>query len=177
MAKRHRLSVTGKRGGLHVTRRSRLAPRFAARHMSINPFSFDGLSANRRRSRRHLRRNPAGSIAVPVLGNFELPRIPELAGGIAGFVAVKSLPSMIFPATWQKGYMRIASQGITVVGATLLANRMLGRNVGRMVLYGGLIAIGSELVGQLMVKVGVPVGVYLQPQDMGYYIQANDMQQ
>ncbi len=169
--RKHRLSVSGSRGHLRVARKSRLAPHFASSGLSINPFA--GLSANRRR-RRSLYRNPARSISVPMLGSMELPQIPELLGGVAGFVAVKSLPTMLFPANWQVGVMRIASQGITTLGVSLLANRFLGRRIGRMALYGGLIAMGSELAGQLMVKVGVPVGLYLQPQDLGYYMQPNE---
>lgn len=168
-AKRRSLSVTGRRGSLRVASGSRLAPSFARRGTMINPF------ATNRRIRRRVRRNPA--ISIPLAGRFDIPAIPELAGGIAGFVAVKSIPSMIFPANWQVGLMRVASQGITTIASSLLASRFLGKRFGKMVLTGGLIAMGTELVGQLLVKMGVPLGLYLQPQDMGYYMTEQEQAQ
>lgn len=157
--KTHRLSAFGRAGALTLSGHSRLAP--MSRGMFINP-------ARRRRSIKRYRSNPA--LALPAgLGRLEIPAINELAGGIAGFVAVKTVPTMLFPITWRTGYMKYVSEGITVVALTVIANKVMGRAVGKAVLMGGLIAIGSELAGSLLAKVGVPMNLYLTPEDMGYY--------
>jgi hypothetical protein len=156
--KARRLSVFGRPGAVSLSSFSRLAPH--SRGMHLNPA--------RSRRVRHYRSNPA--LALPAgLGRIEIPAMNELAGGVAGFIAVKAIPSMLFPVTWRSGYMKYVSAGITVVALTVIANKILGRSVGKAVLMGGLIAIGSEIAGTLLAKVGVPMNYYLSPDDMGYY--------
>lgn len=172
MAKRrggrsHRISVTGSRGSLRVARRSRLAPGFASRGTMINPFA--GFAMNRRRVRRY-KRNP--TLSLPLVGSTFIPEPVEILGGAGGFMAVKAIPTMFFPANWQVGVMKIASQGITAVGVSMLASRFLGKKIGRAVMYGGVLAIATELVGQLMLKAGLPVGYYMAPsaEGLSYYM-------
>ena len=160
--RKHRLTLRGRR----ISPISRLAPRMAG--TVVNPFAGLNPRRRKRRSIRRYRRNPA--LALPLVGRIMIPDVMEIAGGVGGFIAVKSIPQMVFPATWQVGIMRPVSQGLTAIGTSLIANRFLGKKVGKMVLYGGLIAMASELVGQLLVKAGLPLGYYLQPQDMSYYM-------
>lgn len=171
-SKTRRLSVSGRSGRVRVSPLSRLAPRSAGR--ILNPFA----STNRHRMKRKYYRNPA--LAIPLIGKVDID-LKEIGGGIAGFVLVKTVPSMVFPMNWQVGIMRIASQGLTAIVGSMLAGKFLGKRFGKMVLYGGLIALGSELAGQLLVKVGVPLaqvngmGLYLTPEQMGYYYQQTEV--
>lgn len=168
----HRLTVRGRKGSLRVSRKSRLAPSFARRGALINPLS--GFALNRRKRRTYRRNAP---LTLPLIGRIDTRTvIPEVLGLSGGFIAVKSLPQMIFPINWQVGIMGYASKGITAIVLSMVAKRVVGSRVAKYVLYGGLTAIATELIGQLMVKVGLPVGLYLTPQDMSYYMQPSELQ-
>lgn len=153
-----RLTVyRSKRGGVDISPFSRLASRSAGTH--LNPFAgFSGLSANKKRRSIRRRRNPA--LSLPLVGRIAIPDMTEVFAGSAGFIAVKSLPTMVFPANWQTGIMGYASKGITLIGVSMLSSKFLGRKVGNAVAMGGAIAIASELLGQLLVKAGMPVSLY-----------------
>ena len=170
--KAHRITVfKRKRGGVRVSPLSRLASH--SRGAFLNPIDFSGLESNRRRSRRYRRNpallsNPMGAIGGVVREVQDV--LPDTLSAVGGFVGVKVIPKYIFPANWQVGMLRYASKGITTVALTLVANQVLGKRVGRMVLVGGLVAIGTELAGELLMKVGADISDVLS---LGAYLPAD----
>lgn len=168
-----------KRGGVQTMRKHSRRIRFSGRRSLglMNPFSGMDFSENRRK--RRYNRNPAilGTIA-PALDTSTI--LPELAGGLVGFVAAKAIPTLVMPANWQSGVMKYVGQGVSTLVVSYAASKVMNKRVGKMVLYGGMIAIGTELLGGLLLKVGVPIsdvmgmGLYLSPQDMSYYMSEKD---
>jgi hypothetical protein len=153
--RRSRLTVRKSPRGVRISPRARLVKR--SRGMLLNPLSELALVNEPRRRIRRYRRNPLGFGNPALLGIETRDVLPDTLGAIGGFIGVKVIPDFIFPATWRVGLMRYGSKGLTTVGLTLLANKFLGRRFGRMVLIGGLVALGSEIAGELLVKIGLPL--------------------
>jgi len=123
----HRLSVSGRRGHVRISGRSKLAPR----------------------SRGHIL-NPAG-----IMGALTPPMdsaiITQFIGVTAGFVATRVLPKYVLPLDWQTGTKAVVGKVGTVIVTTAVAGMIFkSREIRRAVFLGGLLSLGIDLLAQAL---------------------------
>ena len=122
VGRKHRLSVHSVKGG-YRTRRSRLAPH-SSKYL-LNPI-------------------------IPSVKGL-MGMLPEIVGLTAGYVAVKVIPQYVFPVSWQTGYMKYVSKGITIIGVGAVAGIVLKKPaIQKALVIGGLLSIAVDLIGQVL---------------------------
>ena len=145
--------------------------------------------------RSRIARRMRGAMVNPRILGMALPKISgdvvnQLIGMTAGYVAVKAIPQIIFPASWRVGIMDTVSKVATVFGVTMVSGMVLrNRAMQNAILVGGLFSVAIDLlstvspiplksssVGYIMPPsnklVASNLGVYQVPENQ--YVQAEE---
>lgn len=175
MSKSHRLTVYKAKRGVKISPKARLVHKY--RGHIINPLDSIGeLALFNPRHRRHIMRykhNPLGVATNKLMGFSVVDTLPDVVACLGGFAGAKIIPSFIpVPVSWKVGIQGTAVKLATVLVLTIGANKLLGSKVAKAVFVGGLVAVGSELLGDILVKAGLPLseaislGATITPQDL-----------
>ena len=144
----HRLSVTGRRGRIRVSRKARLVRRYRGR--LLNP------------------RGMAGALAIPPIMD-----IVWLAGG--GILS-RALPTFLpLPVSMKTGFQRVIVQGVSAI---LMGNVVVGmllkqKRIGTLITMGGLVATAITVLDSYALKGRLAEGdlsVYLPESGVGAYL-------
>jgi hypothetical protein len=149
---RHRLSIFGTRGGYHISRKSRLAPRMAG--FSVNPPILKGVIPN-----------------IPEL-------LPELVGVLVGFEGVRMLPKYIIPAKWQTGIIVTVSKIVTIIVLSSVAGLVLKKPaIQKAIFVGGLMAVVVDLLEGALPEPAITESVsnIKGVSDMGYQFRPEEL--
>ena len=121
---KHRLSVIGSKNGLKVSRKSRLAKRYAKRGILINPL-------------RNM--NPLGTLK-------------EAGILVVGMLGATIIPTYALPEKYRTGYFKPISQIATGVVMYILVKKFLKKDaIAKQLLLGSVIAVVKELADTYVV--------------------------
>ena len=95
----------------------------------------------------------------------------------AGFMGVKIIPARFVPVEWKTGVKGYAVKGLITLALSMATNKVVSKEAGKLVLLGGLVALETEIAGQLLDKAGVTtvseslsLGAYVDNNQMSAYV-------
>ncbi len=123
-----------------------------------NPKVIYRFKARKRKSNPKRQRNPINFGA----GHGAVATAKAVAAGLVGVTITKTVPSLIAsmsPTLLSSPLMRVVVSAATAFASGALATKMLGRDVGHAVMFGGFMQAGSVALNAFVPSIGSVIGL------------------